>query len=58
MCGRCDAIDTKIQRYRWLQMHLSDPRTLSGLKVLIEIMEAKRASLRPLDENSAPTPQS
>ena len=47
MCDQCDAIDLQIQRYRWLETQLSDPRTLGGLDVQIKILKERRALLHP-----------
>lgn len=49
MCDQCDAIDSQILRYRWLETQLSDPRTINGLQVQIRVLGNRRALLHPSD---------
>lgn len=52
MCDQCEAIDIQIRRYRWLETHMNDPRTLSGLEAQIRLLKDKRTLLHTSDANS------
>lgn len=47
MCEKCDAIDRKIDHYRWIAGQLNDKRTIEGIDELIRQHEAEKRALHP-----------
>jgi hypothetical protein len=47
MCDKCVELDGKIEHYRRLSAGITDQRTLDGIKILIEEMQAQKVALHP-----------
>ena len=47
MCEKCVEIDDRIDRYLRLSQSVNDQRTLAGIVMLIEKLEAEKAALHP-----------
>jgi hypothetical protein len=47
MCGECDELDRRIERYRRLSKFITDEVTLSAMALLIERHEARKRELHP-----------
>jgi hypothetical protein len=47
MCDKCVELDGKIEHYQRLSSTITDPRTLDGIKELIERLKAQKAVLHP-----------
>jgi hypothetical protein len=52
MCGECDELDRRIERYRRLSNFITDEVTLSAIAVLIERHEARKRELH-LEEHTS-----
>jgi hypothetical protein len=47
MCEKCSEIDTRIARYRWMKIEISDQHTLDVISGMIKEMEAEKVDLHP-----------
>jgi hypothetical protein len=47
MCDKCKPLDDRIARYRGLGQHITDERTLEGIRRLIADLEAQKKVLHP-----------
>lgn len=47
MCDKCDDIDRKIERYRWIQRNIFDQMAVDGIEKLIAKLGAEKAELHP-----------
>jgi hypothetical protein len=47
MCEKCSEIDTRIARYRWMKIEISDQHTLDVIASMIREMETEKADLHP-----------
>jgi hypothetical protein len=45
MCEKCDEIDLRIARYKYLASRINDRITLDGIAELIEAAPAKKAAI-------------
>jgi hypothetical protein len=47
MCDKCDELDKKIDHYQLILLSIGDQITTDRIKVLIEDLQAKKATLHP-----------
>lgn len=47
MCEKCEEIDQKLTRYRFMSRWVTDPKTLEALAVLIAKYEVEKRALHP-----------
>jgi hypothetical protein len=47
MCAKCDEIDQKVERHRFLASRISDAMAASGIGELIRKLLAEKATLHP-----------
>jgi hypothetical protein len=47
MCAKCVEIDKRIEHFKKLHERLLEAQTLRSIEILIEELEAKKASLHP-----------
>jgi hypothetical protein len=50
MCDKCAELDKKIEHYRSLVARVTDEQTNTGLRKLIDGLEAQKAALHPEQE--------
>jgi hypothetical protein len=47
MCFKCNQIDDRIARYRWIEGQMRDNPTLAAIKRLIVELEEQRSGFHP-----------
>jgi hypothetical protein len=47
MCDKCDELDKRIEHYSRMLLSIGDQITTDRIKVLIEDLQAKKATLHP-----------
>ncbi len=50
MCGKCDELDKKAERYRSIASRTTDQRVLDGIKDLLQQVQEQKRSLHPNEE--------
>jgi hypothetical protein len=50
MCFKCDQIDDKIARYKWIKEQILDRLALDAIKRLIAGLEQQKAAIHPDQE--------
>ena len=50
MCEKCDDIDERIGRLKYIAKHVLDQPTLDGIGQMVTELEAEKASLHPEED--------